>query len=374
MDKIKIGIIKEREINEDRVALTPDSVKTLVSQGYEVAIEQNAGFEAGFLDNQYIKNGAKISNIPLEILADSDIILKVKPSPATEEISEKAFAKEGSLIIGFFSPMENSELIKYYAKKKVSIIALEQIPRITKAQNFDALSSQASIAGYRCAIEGAYYYNKAMPLMMTAAGTIRQAKVLVLGAGVAGLQAIATAKRLGSTVAAYDVRAATKEQVESLGAKFIHPDINKDFSSKTGYAKELDKEFELLQNEMLETEIPKYDIIISTAAIPGKIAPKLITKNMVENMNNGSVIVDMAASSGGNCELTELDKIIKKNGVTIIGKKNLIQGVCSSASTLLAKNFVNLINYIFKDGRNFDINDEIIKSTLLTHNGEILFK
>lgn len=369
---MKIAAIKERNNNELRVAISPDTAKLYNSKGYNVFIEKNAGLESNFLDKDYEQN-AKISSVPLEILADADIILKVKPSAINDSFSESAFAKENSIIIGFFDPHNNKELIEYYASKNISLISMELMPRTTKAQSFDALSSQANLVGYRAVIEAAYHYKKSFPMFMTAAGTVTPAKVLVLGAGVAGLQAIATAKRLGAMVQAYDVRLAAKEQVESLGAKFIHPDESLDFSSNSGYAKEVSADFANRQDELLESLAAKLDIIITTAMIPGKKSPILLKKNMIDKMRPGSVIVDIAAASGGNTEDTINGKIVNKNGVKIIGHENFASLIAEDASKLYAKNLSNFISYLFKDKTTLDLEDEIVKSTLLTHKGKILF-
>ena len=347
---MKIAAIQEKQTGEFRASITPDTVKIYTKNNFEVIVEKNIGKNSNFLDSEYEKNGAKTSSIPLEILSDADIILKVMPSDIKDKFSEAEFAKKESLIIGFFSPYQNHELIKYYASKNISLLSMELVPRTTKAQSFDALSSQANLVGYRAVIDAANYFTKAFPMLMTAAGTIQPAKVLVLGAGVAGLQAIATAKRLGASVFAYDVRLAAKEQVESLGAKFLHPDNNlADQSTKSGYAKEVDIEFAKKQNEMLENEISKFDIVITTAQIPGKKAPVLISQKMVSLMNKGSVIVDIAASSGGNCELTKNGSIVSNDGVTIVGFDNFSSKIASSSSALYARNLANLVTYLFKD-------------------------
>lgn len=371
---MKIASIKETKDGELRSSITPDSAKFLIQNNFEVTIEKNIGNNANFIDDQYKQVGAKLSSIPLEILSDADIILKVNPAGINEKFTEAEFAKEGSVIISFFKPHESEDLIKFYAEKKISLLAMELVPRSSVAQSFDALSSQANLIGYQSVIEAANLFTSAFPMLMTAAGTIKPAKILVLGAGVAGLQAIATAKRLGATVSAYDVRADAKEQVQSLGAKFIHPDISKDFSASGGYAKEVDDDFARRQEEMLENEISKFDIVITTAQIPGRKAPTLITRKMVNNMNAGSVIVDIAASSGGNCELTTPGKVTSVNNVNIIGYNNFASRIATSASFVYSKNLSNLITYLFKDKKELDINNEITKAMLLTHDGKIFYK
>lgn len=370
---MKIVALKEREPGENRVAITPETVKIFTKIGYDVVIEKDAGLKSNFTDNEYIESGAKVSSVPIEIVSDADIILKVQPSPLEDKISEHEFAKKGAKIIGLLNPYNNKKLIEYYSLKKISLLAMELVPRSTKAQSMDVLSSQANLVGYRAVIEAANNFAKAFPMMMTAAGTVTPAKVLVLGAGVAGLQSIATAKRLGAVVYAYDVRAAAKEQVESLGGKFIHPSINDDFSGAGGYAKEVSADFAKLQDQFLTNEISKFDIVITTAQIPGKPAPKLISKEMVALLKAGSIIVDLAAASGGNCELTKEDKIVEHKNVKIIGYSNFASLIAHDASKLYAKNLANLVTYINNNGKDLNSDDEIIKSILLTNNGEILW-
>lgn len=363
---MKISAIKEKAKNEKRVAITPETVKTYIKTGFEVCLEKGIGENSYFSDEAYIDAGAKLSSVPMEILSDADIILKVQFSPEEENYSEKAFVKEGALIIGLLNPYANSELVQYYSSKKVDLLAMELVPRTTKAQGFDALSSQANLVGYRAMIEAANLYARAIPMFMTAAGTIVPAKVLILGAGVAGLQAIATAKRLGASVFAYDVRAAAKEQVESLGAKFLYPEEKLDLSNNEIYAKETDKDFAAKQEEMLENEISKFDIVITTAMIPGKTAPILITTNMVHKMKPGSVIIDIAAATGGNCEATRIGGVFEENGVKILGYENFASNIAHDASKLYAKNIANLISYLSKNPIFLDMNDEIVSSMLLT--------
>ena len=363
---MKISAIKEKAKNELRVAITPETVKTFVKMGFDVFLEKGIGSGVNYPDQLYIEAGAKLSSIPMEILSDADIIVKVQFSPDHESLTEKDFAKEGALIIGFLNPTANLELIEYYKSKKIDLLSMELVPRTTKAQSFDALSSQSNLIGYRAVIEAANIYLRAIPMFMTAAGTIAPAKVLILGAGVAGLQAIATAKRLGASVFAYDVRLAAKEQVESLGAKFLYSEIGLDFVSQGGYAKEVDGDFAKKQEEMLDREISKFDIVITTAMIPGKKAPTLITKSMVQKMKPGSVIIDIAASSGGNCEYTKLDDMVEEHGVKILGHENFASKIAEDASKLYAKNIANLVSYLSKNQTFLDMNDEIVKSMILT--------
>ncbi len=368
---MKIAVLKEKAPGEARVAVTPDVVALFIKAGFTISIEKNAGVSAGFTDEAYKAAGATVSAVPLELATDADIILKLQPTPMEDKVNELEFAKKGTVIIGFLSPYNNKFLTQTYAEKNLTALAMELVPRITKAQSMDALSSQSNLAGYRAVIEAAYHFKRGMPMLMTAAGTVAAARVLVLGAGVAGLQAIATAKRLGGVVSAYDVRAASKEQVESVGAKFISID-GASFESKGGYATEVtSRDFLKQQGEVLAEHVKRSDIIITTAQIPGKPAPKLITREMIGTMGNGSVIVDMATSTGGNVDYSEKDKIIVQNGVTIIGYSNLATHIPYDSSKLYAKNLYNLVMHIFKDGK-LNTNDEIVANMLLTHKGKIL--
>ncbi len=371
--RMKISALKEKASNEKRVAITPETAKIFVKAGYEVCIEKGAGLASNYTDQEYTEAGAKISSVPLEVISDADIIAKVQFSPEHETHTEKEFAKESALIIGLLNPYSNDSLIDFYTEKKINLLSLDLVPRTTKAQSFDALSSQANLVGYRAVIEASYQYLRAFPMLMTAAGTITPAKIFVLGAGVAGLQAIATARRLGASVFGYDVRTTAKEQVESLGAKFIHPDLSADFSNAGGYATSVDSEFGKRQEAMLLEEISKFDIVISTAMIPGKKAPILITKEMIGKMKHGSIIVDIAASSGGNSEWTRMNQIVEENGVKIIGYENFASKISNDASKLYAKNIANLVTYMFAKNTKIDINDETIKPMILTYNGKRIF-
>ncbi|WP_032139167.1 NAD(P) transhydrogenase subunit alpha [Rickettsia tamurae] len=368
---MKIVALKEKAKHETRAAITPEVAGLLVKKGYAVTVEKDIGLHAGFLDEEYIALGAKISSVPLEIISDADIILKVQPSSVTDKYSELEFAKKGAIILGLLSPYLNHEYIKAAAKKKLTTFAMEFVPRITKAQNMDALSSQGNLVGYRAVIEASYHYTRAFPMMMTAAGTISPCKTLVLGIGVAGLQAIATAKRLGSIVAGYDVRAATKEQVESLGAKFVSPELQEDLQDKSGYAQESSEDYKAKQEEFLARIIKGYDIVITTAQIPRKKAPLLVTEKMLEFMKHGSVIVDIATSTGGNVEGSEPDKIVTKHGVTIIGFSNLATKIATDSSKLYAKNLYNFLTYALQDGK-FNMDDELVRDMLITKDGKIV--
>lgn len=368
---MKIVALKEKAKHETRVAITPEVAGLLVKKGYAVTVEKDIGLHAGFLDEEYAALGAKVSSVPLEIISDADIILKVQPSSVTDKYSELEFAKKGAIIVGLLSPYLNHDYIKAAAKKNLTTFAMEFVPRITKAQNMDALSSQSNLVGYRAVIEASYHYTKAFPMMMTAAGTISPCKTLVLGIGVAGLQAIATAKRLGSIVAGYDVRAATKEQVESLGAKFVSPELQEDLQDKSGYANESSEDYKAKQEEFLAKIIKGYDIVITTAQIPGKKAPLLVTEKMLESMKHGSVIVDIATSTGGNVEGSEPDKIVTKHGVTVIGLSNLATKIATDSSKLYSKNLYNFLSYALQDGK-FNMDDELVRDMLITKDGKIV--
>ncbi|MCT4634896.1 MAG: Re/Si-specific NAD(P)(+) transhydrogenase subunit alpha [Rickettsiales bacterium] len=375
---MKIAILKERANGEKRVAISPEIVKKLVSSGVEINIEQGAGKASSISDEEYTKAGAKVSKVLLEIIADANVVLKVQPSPESskkDEFTELNFIKPGALLVGILSPHNNKKLLNTYAEKNVTSVAMELAPRITKAQGMDVLSSQSNLAGYMAVIKASNEYPRAFPMMMTAAGTVSPARVLVMGAGVAGLQAIATAKRLGAIVSAFDVRAAAKEQVESLGAKFIEVPTEEDGSTSGGYAKEMSEEYKQKQKQLIHDAIKKSDIVITTALIPGRPAPQLITLEMVKNMREGSVIIDLAAASGGNCEGCVADKIINHDGVKIIGYSNIASEITAESSKLYSRNLYNFLEYItnkeFKTA-NIDFNDEIIKACVLTHDGKIV--
>lgn len=368
---MKISALKERALNETRVAIIPEIAKMFVAKGFSVLIEKGIGTGIGFTDQAYLDVGAKVSGIPLEIISDADIILKVQPSPLNDPVNEIEFAKNGAVILGMLSPYTNHNYTSKLVEKNLTSLAMELVPRITKAQNMDVLSSQSNLAGYRAVIEASYHLDRAFPMMMTAAGTVTPVKVLIMGVGVAGLQAIATAKRLGAVVSAYDVRSATKEQVESLGAKFVSPNIKNDLEDKSGYAKEMDAEYKVRQEQFLSDLVKNYDLIITTAQIPGKPAPRLLTEDMVNSMKYGSVIVDMATGSGGNVENSKIDEVVIKNGVKIIGWSNLASRVASDSSKLYSKNLYNFLNYAIQDGKlNFD--DDLVYQMLLTRNGKIV--
>ena len=362
---MKIGIPKETTPGERRVALVPDLVAPLRKLGLEILVEAGAGQEAFFADADYEKAGARI--VPT-VLSEADAVLKVQ-KPTEQEVSA---LHEGAVLIALLQPATSADLIQKLALRKVTAFAMELLPRISRAQSMDVLSSQANVAGYKAVIIAATALGKYLPMMTTAAGTIRPAKVLVLGAGVAGLQAIATARRLGAVVWGYDVRPVVKEQVESLGAKFLEFDLGvKDAQDKGGYARELSEEAKRKQQQLLADKTKEFDVVITTALIPGKPAPRLITKETVAGMKPGSVIVDLAAETGGNCELTEPDKEVVKHGVTIIGPTNLPSTMPTHASQMYARNVTELLKLMVKDNKlNLDFNDEIIKGTCVTHDGQ----
>ena len=364
-----VFIPKEKLPNETRVAATPDTVKDLIKAGLQVQIESNAGLKSFISDQDYEKKGGVIINNPLKSYAQADIVLKVM-APSINEIKEM---KSNSCIISFCQTARELEYVKKIKEKSITGFSMHLIPRTTLAQKMDALSSQANIAGYKSVLLAATRLGVYMPLLMTAAGTIRPAKVLIIGAGVAGLQAIATAKRLGSQVEAFDVRPVVREQVESLGAKFIEVESDSDDGvGEGGYAKETSDEYKQKQQELMHLHLSKADIVITTALIPGRPAPMLISKVMVESMKPGSVIMDLAAENGGNCSLTKKDEIIKHNHVTVDGTSNIPGTMPVHASELYAKNITSFLSYMIKDATlNLDLEDEIISGAMFTHNGKI---
>lgn len=376
---MKIGITKERRPSEKRVAASPETVKKLAALGIEVLVEKEAGQASFFPDRFYQEAGAKIVPDGGALFREADVILKVQ-RPLVEpalEVDEMALLRPGQTLIAILDALVNRDQVKVYAEKKVTAIALELMPRITRAQSMDVLSSQSNLAGYKAVIDAAYHFGKLFPMMMTAAGTIAPARVLVLGAGVAGLQAIATAKRLGAIVSAFDVRPVAKEQVESLGAKFVEVAPEKAESGETagGYAKEMNDEYKKKQAALIHETAKKSDIIITTALIPGKPAPVLITEEMVMDMKPGSVIFDLAAPAGGNCPLCVMDQVVVVHGVTIISYENVPSRVPMDASTLYSRNLFNfLVPMIDKESKTLriDTEDEIIRGTMLTHEGRIV--
>jgi len=359
-----IGSVKEDLAVEKRIAITPESIKKFTDLNISVFLEKNYGEHLGITDEDYINKGASLESSAKEVLEKSEIILKVN-CPSNDEINS---IKNKSILIGQFDPFSNKEMINKMIKKDVKIFSLNLLPRITRAQSMDVLSSQANLAGYRAVIESVEAFGKVIPMMMTAAGTITPAKVMVIGAGVAGLQAIATAKRLGAIVSATDVRTVAKEQVESLGGKFLAVEGSENLETAGGYAKEAGEDFKRKQSELLKSEVKKNDIIICTALVPGKKAPRIISEEMVKSMKPGSIIYDLAVSQGGNSAFSESDKVNIINGVKIMGSKNILNNLALTASNLYAKNLYNFVNNLYsKEKKDIYINleDEIINKTLI---------
>ena len=359
-----IGSVKENHNIEKRIAVTPEIVKKYIALGFKIFLSKNYGSHLGIKDEQYIEMGAEFSIDETEILNSSDVIIQLG-MPSDDKSS---IIKENQTLIGVLNPYENKARLENLVKKKINLFSLELLPRITRAQSMDILSSQANLAGYKAVIESFGNFEKAIPMMMTAAGTVPAAKVLIVGAGVAGLQAIATAKRMGAIVFATDVRMASKEQVESLGGKFLSVEGSDNLETEGGYAKEASDDFKKKQEELLSETLKKIDIVICTALIPGKKAPLIIKENMINNMQSGSVIYDLAAIQGGNTAFTEVDKIVEKNGVKIMGEGNILNKLPVSASNLYAKNVFNFVDNLYdKENKKININleDEIIEKTLI---------
>ena len=375
---MKIAIVKETEDLEKRVAGTPETVKKLISLGFSVDVEEDAGLNSFFSNDLYKIAGANIISDTNTIVSSADVVLKVntvhKDGKGADNIKHY---KNKTKIIGFLKPLQNKEKIKDLANNNIDAFSVELIPRISRAQSMDALSSQSNLAGYKAVIDSVSEFSKAIPMMMTAAGTIAPAKILILGAGVAGLQAIATARRLGAIVSAFDVRAAAKEQVESLGAKFIEVVLdNTEVSNNetdTGYAKEMSEEYKKQQKDLLHQTIKTQDIVITTALIPGKEAPELITTDMVKDMKPGSIIVDLAAEAGGNCKLTKLNETIIEHNVKIMGYANFPSKLSQDASSLYSKNLFNFVQLMVKDKKiEIDWEDEILQKSCVSYDGKVL--
>ncbi|MES2253170.1 MAG: Re/Si-specific NAD(P)(+) transhydrogenase subunit alpha [Pseudomonadota bacterium] len=365
---MKLGVLKESYQYEKRVGLTPDVAKKISDLGFVVTIEKGAGVDAGYLDDMYEKAGVTIEKDRQKVLASSDFLVSVSPLTA----SDIALTKKGATLLGVLKPFKHNDLLPLYNAQNLTTFSLEMLPRITRAQTMDILSSQSNLAGYRAVLEAAFSFGRALPLMMTAAGTIPAARVLILGAGVAGLQAIATARRLGAIVSAFDVRAAAKEQVQSLGATFIEVDAAEIGDGAGGYAKEMSDEYKAAQMEKLASFIKTQDIVITTALIPGKTAPTLITEEMVKSMRANSIIVDLASENGGNCVLSEHGKTVTKHNVKIHAPGNILSGIAADASQFYARNVLAFLKGIatFDEGAiSIDWSDEIVSSTLLTKEG-----
>ncbi|MEZ4904390.1 MAG: Re/Si-specific NAD(P)(+) transhydrogenase subunit alpha [Spirosomataceae bacterium] len=366
---MKIAILKETKAYERRVSITPEVVKSLLKAGFSCSIESGAGEKSSLLDKDYENAGAQIVPNKQTLLANANVVLKVNP-PTLDEV---AAMQEGAISISFLYAYTQSDLVKALCQKKIAAFSMDAVPRTTKAQSMDALSSQANLAGYKAVLLGANALGKIFPLMMTAAGTIKPAKVLIFGAGVAGLQAIATAKRLGAVVEVTDVRPETKEQVESLGGKFLSVEGMEANKSEGGYAKEVSAEFLEKQQALIKQRIKDADLVITTALVMGKKAPILVTEEMVASMKTGSVIVDMAVESGGNCALSEANQTVVKNGVTIIGESNLPALLATNASDLYAKNISTLLLHLAtKEGFKWEMEEEITKGSLITYGGELV--
>ncbi|MFK7839295.1 MAG: Re/Si-specific NAD(P)(+) transhydrogenase subunit alpha [Bdellovibrionales bacterium] len=370
---LKIAVPKEISDLETRVAASPETVKKLIALGAKVFVETGAGENANILDVDFKDAGAQICKSAAETYKSADIVLKVR---APEE-SEIKLIQKSTLLIGILSPYANDDLLKSLADAQINACSMELVPRITRAQSMDVLSSQSNLAGYKSVLDAAEHFGRAFPMMMTAAGTVPPAKVFVMGAGVAGLQAIATAKRLGGVVSATDVRPAAKEQVESLGASFVAVENEefKEAETSGGYAKEMSKEYQKEQQALIEETIAKQDIVITTALIPGRPAPKLVSDAMVKSMKQGSVIVDLAVENGGNCAASKAGKVIVKDGVSVVGHLNVPGRLAANASALYAKNLLNFVTLLIdQDSKKIALNldDEIIAGVLLTKDGDII--
>jgi NAD(P) transhydrogenase subunit alpha len=373
---MRIGVPKESSSGEARVALVPAQVAQLAKLKFEVVVETGAGVSAGFLDGEYEQAGARL--VPrAEVFDTADVLLQVRGPGANPAAgpADVARLRKGQVLIGTNEPLTAREAVQAMAATGATTFALELVPRITRAQSMDVLSSMATVAGYKAVLLAASYATRMFPMLMTAAGTLAPAKVLVIGAGVAGLQAIATAKRLGAKVEAYDVRAAVKEQIQSLGAKFVELPIDTgDAQDRGGYAKALDEAFYRRQRELLADVISTCDVVISTAAVPGKPAPLLVTADAVRRMASGSVVVDLAAERGGNCELTKPDDVVVTgNGVTILGPMNLAASVPRHASQMYSRNIVTFLQALVdKEGRlSINLEDEVVRESLVTHEGRV---
>ncbi|NJN62237.1 MAG: Re/Si-specific NAD(P)(+) transhydrogenase subunit alpha [Coleofasciculaceae cyanobacterium RL_1_1] len=366
---MKVAVAKEIEAGENRVALIPDVVARLVKQGFEICVESGAGDRAYFTDNEYENAGATIIHDTARLWAEADAIVKVAP-PTLREVDQM---RSGSITIGFCNPLGEPTIIARMAERGVTAFAIELIPRTSRAQSMDALSSQAGLAGYKATLLAAAALPKFFPMLTTAAGTIRPAKVFVVGAGVAGLQAIATSRRLGAVVEAFDIRPAVKEEVQSLGAKFVEVKLEEETVAAGGYAREISTASKQRTQEVLADHVAQADVVITTAQVPGKVAPRIVTDGMVAQMKPGSVVIDLAANQGGNCEGSEPGATVIRHGVTIIGAENLPSSMPIHASQMYAKNIATLLALaVDQDGQfNLDFDDDIIDSACITHGGEV---
>ena len=370
-----VGTVKETFPGERRVALTPGVVPGLVKAGYKVLVEADAGIQAGYEDSEFSDKGASIASSRDEVFSAADVMLQVRGYGANLENgrADTSRFRRGQVLIATFEPLTSLDAVRETAATGVTLFALELVPRITRAQSMDVLSSMGTIAGYRATLLAAQHLPKMFPMMMTAAGTIKPAKVFVIGVGVAGLQVIASSKRLGAQVKAYDIRPVAKEQVESLGAKFVEMELDAGSSEdKGGYAKAMDEEFYRKQRELMTRVVADHDAVVTTAAVPGKKAPVLVTREMVQGMSVGSVIIDIAAERGGNCELTRPGEVVREHGVTIVGPLNLASDVPYHASQMYSKNITTLLLHMTQEGKlELDTSDEIIRDTMVTHDGEV---
>jgi len=375
---MKISIPKENRDGETRIAASPEVVKKFTGMGFEVTIESGAGLNSGFTDKIFEDVGANIASDTKATLKDADIIFKIQRlMTSKDKIDEISMCKKNAMVISHMSALSSKTDIEEYAKASITTFAMDLMPRISRAQSMDVLSSQSNLSGYQAVIKGANNFNSAFPMMMTAAGTVAPAKVFIMGVGVAGLQAIATAKRMGAIVTAYDVRAATKEQVESLGGKFLIVDEEamKEAETSGGYAKEMTEDYKKKEQEVIKNHIKDQDIVITTALIPGRPAPKLVTKEMVNSMRTGSVVVDLAVETGGNCELAKRNEVVDADGVKIVGYDNLPGELPKDASTLFAKNLLNFLSpHVNKESKSLELDweDETVKNTLVTKDGSVV--
>lgn len=372
---MKIAVLKEIAAHERRVALDPDRVSRLVKAGFEVLVQSGAGARAFFPDASYQEAGATLLDDVAQLLKQANVVLKIGKPAFNEALNshELDLMTDGTTLIGFLDPLTDKELLQQLLARNLTSFSMDLVPRIARAQRMDALSSMSSLAGYKAVLIAANSLGKYFPMLMTAAGTVPPAKVLILGAGVAGLQAIATANRLGATVSAYDVRPAVKEQVESLGASFLELELAESAEDEGGYAKELSEDAARRGQELIHQHIKLADAVITTAQIPGKPAPLLIAEAMVKDMQPGSVIVDLAVEGGGNCELTEAGQVVEKHGVIIHGPLNVPGSIPIHASQLYARNILALFEHLVKDGElHFDFEDEVTRESCVTHQGEII--
>lgn len=370
---MKLVVAREIEVGENRVALNPDTVSRLVKQGFHVLVESGAGERSYFADSAYASAGAELVADVERLWGEADILLKVSPPKDREDgRSEVSLLKEGAILISFLNPLGDPHNIKRLADRRVTAFSMEMIPRSSRAQSMDALSSQASLAGYKAALIAATAAPRFFPMLTTAAGTIAPAKVFVMGAGVAGLQAIATARRLGAIVEAFDIRPAVKEEVQSLGAKFVEVALEEETVAEGGYAKEISEAAKARSREVLTQHVAQSDVVITTAQVPGRKAPILITEEMVSQMKPGSVIVDIAAEQGGNCECTDPGRDVVHHGVTILGPLNLASSMPIHASQTYAKNLATLVNHLAPKGElTLDFEDDIIDAACVTYDGQI---